>query len=194
VALASASALSGCFATEKHLQAVEQDITSKNTWTGERLQQLEARVDEVRAENEVLRSRLDALGDQISTLGEEIADRFTDFEKNNRTFGDQLQQAAKTSASSATQREKDREELLERFDILVNELTAENEKLKKRLEALENSAVSFGRSHKVKAGESIQSIARQYGVSAEAIIQANGISDANLIQVGEELLIPGVIR
>ena len=44
--------------------------------------------------------------------------------------------------------------------------------------------------HKVKPGESLSSIAPQYGTSAKLIQQANGISNPNLIQAGANLRIP----
>lgn len=45
--------------------------------------------------------------------------------------------------------------------------------------------------HTVKAGEGLYQIARDYGVSAQAIIDANSIADPNLIKPGQELVIPG---
>ncbi|GAB4419635.1 MAG: hypothetical protein Kow00106_15890 [Anaerolineae bacterium] len=44
--------------------------------------------------------------------------------------------------------------------------------------------------HIVQAGEGIYAIARQYGVSPEAIIQANNLANPNLIYPGQELIIP----
>ncbi|MGH6762926.1 MAG: peptidoglycan DD-metalloendopeptidase family protein [Phyllobacterium sp.] len=43
----------------------------------------------------------------------------------------------------------------------------------------------------VESGQTLSSIARRYGVSSSAILQANGISDPNRILVGQSLLIPG---
>lgn len=42
----------------------------------------------------------------------------------------------------------------------------------------------------VQPGDSLAAIALRYGVSLEAIVQANGIQDRNLIQVGQVLAIP----
>jgi LysM repeat protein len=44
--------------------------------------------------------------------------------------------------------------------------------------------------HTVQAGENLYQIARQYGTTAEAIAQANGITNPNLIFVGQVLIIP----
>ncbi|MBI3960075.1 MAG: LysM peptidoglycan-binding domain-containing protein [Chloroflexi bacterium] len=44
--------------------------------------------------------------------------------------------------------------------------------------------------HVVQAGEGLYSIAARYGVSADAIIEANRITNPNLIRVGDRLIIP----
>lgn len=48
-----------------------------------------------------------------------------------------------------------------------------------------------GGTHVVRAGETLASIARQYGVSASAIASANGITNPDLIRAGQKLVIPG---
>lgn len=48
------------------------------------------------------------------------------------------------------------------------------------------------RVHRVKAGETLTAIARQYGVSVEALAQVNQLENAHYIQVGQFLLIPGI--
>jgi LysM repeat protein len=44
--------------------------------------------------------------------------------------------------------------------------------------------------HKVKAGESLISIGARYGVTPQAIRRANHLKDANLLRIGQELIIP----
>lgn len=45
--------------------------------------------------------------------------------------------------------------------------------------------------HVVQEGETLSTIARRYGVTVETIMQVNGLSNANLIRVGQRLRIPG---
>jgi LysM repeat protein len=45
--------------------------------------------------------------------------------------------------------------------------------------------------HIIQFGDALSTIAEQYGVSVEALMEANGLNDANLIQVGQRLTIPG---
>ena len=47
-----------------------------------------------------------------------------------------------------------------------------------------------GGTHVVRSGETLNSIAAQHGVSASALARANGISNPNLIRVGQRLVIP----
>jgi LysM repeat protein len=44
--------------------------------------------------------------------------------------------------------------------------------------------------HVVQAGDTLGSIALQYGVSLEALMQANDLTDANLLSAGDTLYIP----
>ncbi|MFN2156524.1 MAG: LysM peptidoglycan-binding domain-containing protein [Anaerolineae bacterium] len=44
--------------------------------------------------------------------------------------------------------------------------------------------------HVVQAGDTVAAIARAYGVTVQAIVAANGLLDANVIVVGQELIIP----
>lgn len=46
------------------------------------------------------------------------------------------------------------------------------------------------RIHQVVAGETLYAIAQDYGVTVEAIAEANGLEDPNRLQVGQELVIP----
>ncbi len=56
----------------------------------------------------------------------------------------------------------------------------------------EVSPVPEGFSYTVQANDSPSSIAAQFGVTAEAIMEANGIVDPTALVVGQELIIPGV--
>jgi LysM repeat protein len=52
-------------------------------------------------------------------------------------------------------------------------------------------AFAQGATHTVQAGETLSAIAQRYGVSQQAIINANNIGSASLIYVGQRLVIPG---
>jgi lysozyme len=46
--------------------------------------------------------------------------------------------------------------------------------------------------HTVQQGEGLLQIAQRYGVTEAAIIQANNITDRNLLRAGQQLVIPGI--
>ena len=46
--------------------------------------------------------------------------------------------------------------------------------------------------HTVQPGENLYRIARRYGTSVQAILQANGLADPALITVGQKLIIPNI--
>jgi LysM repeat protein len=48
-----------------------------------------------------------------------------------------------------------------------------------------------GNTYTVRVGDTLSTISQQTGVSVEAIMTANNLSNANVIAVGQELLIPG---
>lgn len=53
------------------------------------------------------------------------------------------------------------------------------------------AAAGPGGSYVVEPGDTLSVIAEQFGVSVEALSQANGITDVNTIKPGQELTIPG---
>jgi len=183
--------LAGCFATEKRVELIETDITQRAAWTDERLAQIQSDIDAVRAENEALRQRMDDMSDQIASLGGEVSNRLTELAQNDQEVKQQALRASQSATEVEAQRERDREEMLDRMNAILEEVLKENERLSKRVDDLENNALTFGRVHKVAPGESVAGIAKQYGVTVEAIVEANGLSDASLIRVGQELVIPG---
>jgi LysM repeat protein len=52
------------------------------------------------------------------------------------------------------------------------------------------SAATSQVTYVVQAGDTVAAVARAYGVTAQAIVAANGLADANVIVVGQELIIP----
>ncbi len=51
-----------------------------------------------------------------------------------------------------------------------------------------------GVNHKVKPGETLWRISRQYGVKVEDLIFANNLADPSVLKAGQNLFIPGVSR
>ena len=60
----------------------------------------------------------------------------------------------------------------------------------KRQEAARKTAPARGGQHAVRAGETLTTIAARYGVSVQALMEKNQITDANSIREGQKLAIP----
>ena len=60
----------------------------------------------------------------------------------------------------------------------------------KRQEAARKTAPSRGGQHAVRAGETLTTIAARYGVSVQALMEKNQITDADSIREGQKLAIP----
>ncbi len=52
------------------------------------------------------------------------------------------------------------------------------------------ATATAGTTHVVQAGDTLSVVAELYGVSVEAISEANGITDVNTLQPGQELVVP----
>ena len=186
-------AFSGCLATTKRVDEVETDVLRQRAWSNERIARMEQDIQALRAENDALNQQLEDLQQTFGDFGEELAGRISNLdERSAEATAEVLRTAREAVSAQERQREVDREELLKRMNVILEEVVQENAALRERIDKLESSAFTFGQIHRVKEGESVASIARKYGVTPEAVVQANDLSDANLIHVGQELLIPGV--
>jgi LysM repeat protein len=154
----------------------------------QRVGELQLRVEQLEKENSELRARTAGAAQSYATLAqlnEAIADL-------NRTI-----RAGDAAAKAET----------------LQQVAAQMEKLAARtnaaLESLARSAGTTSRGsgpaapvfsddfpkegvpHVVQMGESLSAIARKYGARQQDIINANKITDASKIQVGQTLFIPG---
>jgi LysM repeat protein len=64
------------------------------------------------------------------------------------------------------------------------------QELAKRQEAARKAAVARPGQHTVRAGETLTTIAARYGVSVQALMEHNRISDADSIREGQKLTVP----
>ena len=67
---------------------------------------------------------------------------------------------------------------------------AQIQDLAKRQESLRKAAPARGGQHVVRAGETLTTIAARYGISVQALMEKNQITDANSIREGQKLAIP----
>jgi hypothetical protein len=188
---ASAILLAGCFATTKHVRTVEEDVTRRSAWTDEKVGELEGEISQIKAENDALRLRMDDMSDRLTSLGGEVSGRLDELEQADARVSAEARRASERADVLGKDREQDREELLQRMNVILDEVVKENKRLRERIDALESAGAGGGDSHTVRPGDTIASIAAHYGTTPQAIVEANGLPDANQIQVGQQLKIPG---
>jgi LysM repeat protein len=126
--------------------------------------QLKVVVEEVGQENQGLVRSMTAVRADLEAVRQESA--ATRDELNELRVP--LQQAAEKLAAAQGQ---------------IRELT-------KRQEALRKTAPARGGQHNVRAGETLTTIAARYGISVQALMEKNQITDAKSIREGQKLAIP----
>jgi chromosome segregation ATPase len=181
---------SGCgtggLAVKKDVWEAQDDFERRQAGLSEKVLQLEGRITAIEDEMAVLRHAIDDLSKQLSDVDGELSRGLEAIRNGQQQLGIELEGRIRNVDQ---ERESDRDDVLRRFEIMLEEVTAENKSLRQDLEAI-RSAVATGYAHKVERGETLASIAAKYGVTVQEIASANNITNPNLIAVGQELIIP----
>ena len=165
-------------------------MTRKSAWTDEQVKDIEQEISQLRAENEALRVRMDDVTDRLSALGDEVGGRFTELQAADKRVSDEAREAAQRADAVRLNSGQDKEALLQRMNVILDEVVKENKQLRGRIEALETSGGGGGGTHTVRPGDTVASIAAKYGTTPQAIVRANDLPDADHISVGQQLTIP----
>ena len=181
---------SGCgtggIAVKKDVWDAQDDFERRQAALSEKVLQMETRLTAIEEENAAQRHQMGEMSRQISELDTDLSRGIEALRGGLEQLGIELEGRIRNVDSS---RASDREDVLERMQIILDEVTAENRRLRGEIEGL-RTAVATGGAHTVQRGETLASIAAKYGVTVEAIVAANHISNPNLISVGQELVIP----
>jgi len=182
--------VSGCgtggLAVKKDVWDAQDDFERRQAALSEKVLQMDNRIMAIEEENAAQRHQMGEMSKQLSELD-------TDFSRGVEALRDGLEQLGieleGRIRSVDSSREADREDVIERMQIILDEVTAENRRLRSEIESV-RTAVATGGTHTVQRGETLASIAAKYGVTIAAITAANGISNPDLIAVGQQLVIP----
>jgi len=144
----------------------------------------------VRMETESLKATVSRLNERVAGLQQAQDQMFRDISE--------LRRAAEQSNASNTSRRSDMENRLKTIEQswdrnrqeIVNTLSERMADVMSR-QAEEQNKAAVGVEHLVKPGETLSEIAKAYGVSAAALIQANSLANPDSIRVGQKLFIPG---
>ena len=176
----------GGLAVKRDVWEAQDDFERRQVGLSEKVLQLDGRIT-------ALEEAVAAMEHQLADVSRQVSELDNDFSRGLEAIRDGQQQLGieleGRIRSVDDDRRSDRDDTLERLEIVLDEVTAENQRLRDDIEAL-RSAVSTGFSHTVKRGETLANIAAQYGITVQEIAAANEITNPNIISVGQELFIP----
>ncbi len=188
--LALGLGLAGCgtggLAVKQDVWEAQDEFERRQAGLSEKVLSLEGRVGALEEETSALRFEIDRLSTQMGDMESEFSRGLESIRAGLEQLGIELEGRIRDVDQA---RARDRDEQLERLEIVLEEVTRENEALREEIEALRTS-VAEGYEHEVQRGETLATIAAQYGVSVQSIVQANNITDPNRIAVGQRLIIP----
>ncbi|MEI6633931.1 MAG: LysM peptidoglycan-binding domain-containing protein [Chlamydiota bacterium] len=81
-----------------------------------------------------------------------------------------------------------------KMQAVIEVVKTENAQLRGALSGIREGASPAGGEYTVRPGDTLADIARNHGVRAREIMQANGITDPDMIQAGRKLKIPRPAR
>jgi nucleoid-associated protein YgaU len=182
--------LSGCgtggIAVKQDVWEAQDEFERRQAGLSEKVLTMEGRIGALEEEVEALRFEIDRLSTQMGEMESEFSRGLESIRAGLEQMGIELEGRIRDVDQA---RKDDRSEQLGRLEIVLEEVTRENEALRDEIEAI-RSSVAEGYEHEVKRGETLATIAAQYGVTVQGIVQANGITNPNLIAVGQKLIIP----
>ena len=76
------------------------------------------------------------------------------------------------------------------YHVVLEEVIKENQKIAEKINSLQKEKYDLGLYHTVERGDILSKIAVKYGVSVDAIIEANEIENPDRLKVGQKLFIP----
>ena len=146
-----------------------------------------------RTEIDQLRARVEALEKLQQDMDSRLAARRAEDDKQRQEMREQLAAMERTLKAYEASREADKQ-------AIINDLTAKIAKIADLMRppppparpgaAPAPAGSTGGREHVVVAGETLSAIAATYKVRLRAIVEANGLKDANSLKVGQRLAIP----
>jgi len=164
----------------------EEQFSTRQAGLSEKVLQLEGRIAAIEESMQAFERGQEELTGRVNDLDASLSRGLEAIRTGQQQLGIELEGKIRSTDSA---RKSDRDDLLRRLEIVLDEVTAENKRLTAELDAVKASTAEGG-THTVSRGETLASIASKYGVSVSAILSANSISDPNLIKVGQKLVIP----
>jgi nucleoid-associated protein YgaU len=182
--------LSGCgtggLAVKKDIWDAQDGFEQRQAGLSEKVLKIDGRLTALEEEIMVVSHQLEGLSQRVGSLESEFGRGLESVRDGQQQMGIELEGRIRSVDSG---RQSDRDDMLGRMGIVLEEVTRENRLLREELEAIKSS-LNVGVEHVVRRGDSIARIASQYGTTVEAIVKANNLADPDRISVGQKLFIP----
>ncbi|MCK4245046.1 MAG: LysM peptidoglycan-binding domain-containing protein [Candidatus Omnitrophica bacterium] len=188
----------------EELKKIKEDLLERQVNLSEEILSLKNKIDGMTGNisTEEYRStqqgkRLNLLEESLLALRKKESENITSINENLANLQKGLLELKEgIEKLSSAQRElslshnEEKEEIEKKLQILLEEVTKENNKLRKRIAKLEKEIYSVGVYHTVKEGETLSLIAQRYKIPLKEIIKANKIEDPTMLAIGQRLFIP----
>ncbi len=167
--------LSGCRTTQS-----QQRETQRKLWEdtqSRRVVDLEQRIFEIDRNLALNKRQQDSLDRRLTRIENSMAST----SGNYKSEVDALRKELNSVRGAADKK----------MNIIMDEVAKENQRILQSIRSNRGSGgYSQGYEHVVKSGESLSTIAREYKVSVDTIVDANQLANPNAIRVGQILFIP----
>jgi nucleoid-associated protein YgaU len=183
-----AGGLAGCVTTQDYQARLDAQAQENARLLQEQTGKLVGRVESLEVENQRLNNELAALRAHQSRA----AAGATEAQALRAELGDLDRRIRAMEAA----REKDKQELVDTLSRKISQIMGGGTagdgggKRRKSSGGEAHSGAGGGGSYVVKSGDSLSAIAAANGVTRKALMEANGIKNADQIRVGQKIVIP----
>ncbi len=182
--------LSGCgtggLAVKKDIWDAQDDFEHRQAGLSEKVLKIDGRLTALEEEIQVVSHQIEGLSQRLAGLENEFGRGLEAVRDGQQQIGIELEDRIRAVDSG---RQSDRDDMLGRMKIVLEEVTRENHLLREEMDAIKSS-LNVGLEHTVRPGDSIARIASQYGTTVEAIVTANNLANPDRIAVGQKLFVP----
>jgi len=189
---------------QEELKKIKNELLERQMNLSEEILSLQNKIEEVTGNLSLQNYQLTQQGEKIKLLEENLLalkkKNFEGFSSLNKNLDNlqnallqlkkKIEQLSSSQEKSSLSSKEDRERIEKKINIFLEEVTKENNRLRKRIAKLEKTVYLVGTYHTVKPGESLSLIAQKYKTSIAEIIKANKLEDPEILSVGQRLFIP----
>jgi LysM repeat protein len=169
--------LAGCVTDEL---ANKQDVYMVRTQVNEQVIHMEDRINALEGRADAIQKRQEDIQRSITSLEDTINNKMFTYENDMKDMRVQITDVKKNISS----------DFEKKMDVILEEVIKENQKIADKINSLQKEKYDLGLYHTVERGDILSKIAVKYGVSVDAIIEANEIENPDRLKVGQKLFIP----